>query len=229
MEAQLDLDYLRGTQLYRPAPGGPRAGSAFGWAGPIRRLLAAGYAFLPGGYADGGYLFRGMQVDLDTALARGRFGHFQGEDEMAAVERAMGVYFLTSDPSDAVTVSRLPESPRWGGILAVPAALFNARREGGAAAVLGVGDGGLVFRYPLLTAPLDAADVACLFLAPGCADPATPVWRDRIVRLSGSTRGELEDSLRLHMARRGIAPASFVAGGPCPRLSTAIAPGESRL
>lgn len=227
MEAQLDLQYLRGTQLYRPAPGGPRIGNADGWAGPIRRLLAAGYAFLPGGYGDEGYLFRGVQTDLDTALTRGCFGHFHGEDEMAAVERAMGVFFLTSDPSDAVTVSRLPAQPRWGGILAVPAALFNERRERGEAAVLGVGDGGLVFRYPLLTTPIDAADVVCLFLGPGCVVPAASAWRDRVVRLTGSTRRELEDSLQQDMARRGITPASFVASGSCPRLTRADAPDGS--
>lgn len=217
MQTQLDLDYLRGTQLYRPAPGGCRTGSAGGWAGAIHDLLAAGYAFLPGGYGDG-YLFRGMQAGLDAALARGRFGRFHGEDEMAAVERAMGVYFLTSDPSDAVTVSRLTAGPRWGGILAVPATLFNERRERGAAAVLAVGDGGLVFRYPFLTDPIDAADVACLFLAPGSEVPEAPAWRARCVCLSGSTRRDLEDSLWRHMARRGITPASPAAGGPCPRL-----------
>ena len=203
---QPDLDYLQTTQLYRPARRAPAAARQAGrWAPAVAGLLAAGYSFLPCGFADG-YLFRGMDSGLGAAMAAGSFGWFDGEDELAAVERAMGVYFLSSEPADAISVARLASRPADAAVVAVPAAVFGRCLEQGAAAVLAVGDGGLVFRYPLLTAPLAAADVACLFVCDpvSAAVAAAPAWRERIVNLGSGTRRELEDRLVSALRRRGL-------------------------
>lgn len=203
---QPDLDYLQTTQLYRPARRAPAPARETGCRAPaIAGLLAAGYSFLPCGYADG-VLFRGMDSGLAAAMAAGSFGWFDGADELAAVERAMGVYFLSSDPADAISVARLASRPDDAAVLAIPANLFGRRLEQGAAAVLAVGDGGLVFRYPLLTAPVTAAEIACLFVSEP-AFAAVPAWRERVVNLGGGTRRELENRLAAALRRRGLVPA----------------------
>ena len=160
-----DLDYLHSTQLYRPARRRPLAPVASAWDTPVQHLLASGYAFLPAACGPDGVLFRGMQSGLAAALRQGSFGWFDGVDEVARVEQAMGVYFLSTEPGDAVTAARLYQQPADGGILAVRASWFHDCLQRGRAAVLAIGDGGLVFRYPLLTRPIPAAQVACVFVA----------------------------------------------------------------
>lgn len=211
MTMQPDLDYLATTQLYRPGRRAPAADRHEGWAPPIAALRAAGYSFLPVAYHDDGCLFRGLQTGLRQFLAGGCGGWFDGDDEMCRVERAMGVYFLTSEPADAVSVSRLPAQPADGGILVLRASAFNAALTRGEAAVLAVGDGGLVFRYPLLAAAPAAADVA-LVLVPAACDTAAlpPSWRARTAVLAGNSRRELEHSLQAALAEHGLAAAAPV-------------------
>jgi hypothetical protein len=218
MHGRPDLEYLLTTQLYRP--GRTEIGSrpaGCGWARPIEHLLAAGYTFLPGGYSRDGYLFRGMQSGLHAALAGTSCGWVNGTDEMCRVEQAMGVWFLTHEVSDAVTVSRLYEQPPDGGILAIRASLFDDCLERGEAAVLAVGDGGMVFRYPLLARPVATAEVACIFVSPAYGPAATTGRDDRTITLAGKTRKELEQDLGRHMSARGLSPASPVRGLKSPR------------
>jgi hypothetical protein len=208
MPSALDLDYLHRTRLYRPGRRTPESGfCSTRWAAPVDQLLAAGYAFFPCRYTDDGYLFRGLQYGLGRALAQGAFGHCNGEDEMCGVERAMGVYFLSSELSDAVTVARLQEQPRDAAVIAVSAAVFNRALERHRAAVLAVGDGGIVFRYPFLTAPVSAADVARVFVPAGAQLSGCPVPADRVSVVGGGGRRELEDNLRSELERCGLVPA----------------------
>lgn len=218
--APRDLETLRATRLYRPGTNSPDFSFATGlWAKAIDRLLAAKYSFLPSRYTDNGYLFRGMQHGTAESINGFCFGHFDGDDELSRVERAMGVYFLTHEISDAVTVSRLFEYPRDACIIAVKAKVFNDCLDEYRAAVLGVGDGGIVFRYPFLTLPLAAVQIDCLFVAPdfkyGNKPPETPAGK--IVSVAGSTRKELETALTQQCQRLGIAPATPVPSTLFPR------------
>jgi|GEM_PF-3681877 len=218
---QPDLDYLQTTRLYRPGrrtPAVTRPSDC--WAPAVTGLLAAGYSFLPCSFADG-YLFRGMDTGLGAALAAGSYGWFDGADELAAVEQAMGVYFLSSEPADAISVARLASHPADAAVLAIPANLFDRRLEAGAAAVLAIGDGGLVFRYPLITAPVPALEVSCLFVASDTAAAMVPAaWRERLVNLGTGTRRELEDRLAAALHGRGMHPARPVPAKK-PTLATA--------
>lgn len=217
---QPDLDYLRTTQLYRPGRRTPAViRPSGGWAPAVTGLLAAGYSFLPCSFADG-YLFRGMDSGLGAALAAGSFGWFDGADELAAVERAMGVYFLSSEPADAISVARLASHPADAAVLAIPADLFGRHLENGAAAVLAIGDGGLVFRYPLITAPVAAPEVSRLFVASDSAATVPAAWRERLVNLGTGTRRELENRLAAALHEYGMVPARPVPGKR-PALDTA--------
>ena len=87
--ARYDFERLRATQLYGP---GRRIDAGYHsgrWAGPIDRLLGAGYSFTGCGFGAHGHLFRGMQGGLRAALAAGVFSHFDGDDELCEVERVM--------------------------------------------------------------------------------------------------------------------------------------------
>ena len=188
-----------------------------GWDTPIEHLLAAGYSFIPGSYNRDGCLFRGIESGLRAALDGGYFDWFDGANKMSRVEQAMGVWFLTSEISDAMTVSRLHEQPTDGGVLAIPAALFHDCLNRGEAAVLAVGDGGMVFRYPLLTRPIATADAACIFTSPAFEPGVADDLEHRIVTLTGSTKSELEQELALHLTARRMSPASPVPVRSYPR------------
>jgi hypothetical protein len=219
MQGHPDLEYLLTTQLYRPGRKDlDNEPADCGWDTPIEHLLAAGYTFIPGGYSRDGYLFRGMQSGLLAALNSDCFGWFDGTDEVCRVERAMGVWFFTSDVSDAVTISRLYQQPADAGILALRADLFHDCLEAGKAAVLAVGDGGMVFRYPLLTRPVTRAEVACIFTSRNFASAAAENQDDNnIVALAGTSRKELERELFSQLSTRGLSPASPVPYRSYPR------------
>ena len=205
-----DLEFLDRTRLYRPLRSRTESVIAGNrWSPIINSLLAAGYSFMPCRFSDDGWLFRGLQSGLDHGCGTGSFGYFDGNDEMAGVEQAMGVYFLTNELSDAMTVSRLYDSPPDGGIVALHASVFNQSLDDGRAAVLAVGDGGIVFRYPFLTAPLEMTDIARVFVTRPAADRLASAGRpaDGITVLQGRDRRELETSLQEAARHLGISAA----------------------
>jgi hypothetical protein len=219
---QPDFDILRSTRLYRPGTGNPDFSFSTGqWAPAIDRLLAAKYAFLPSRYSTEGYLFRGMQTGAKAGLSRRCFGHFKGDDELCMVEQAMGVFFLTHEISDAVTVSRLFDNAADGCILALKAETFNNHLDNYRAAVLGIGDGGIVFRYPFITESLAASSIDYLFVTTSFDKeeeiPVPPAAG--MISLEGDTRRELETDLETRFDRLGIAPAIPVPGTLFPRSS----------
>ena len=214
-----DFERLRATQLYGPSrrvDAGYRSGH---WAEPIDRLLGAGYSFTGWHFGDGGHLFRGVQSGLRAGLAAGVFSHFDGDDELCGVERVMNVTFLSHEPGDAITVARMHESPEDAAILVIPASVFEQALAVGEAAVLAVGDAGIVFRYPLLARPLRLAEVSRLFVhesaidapgAPGDAQPARSA-------LAGCKRSLLERHLLAQCARHSLDAAQPVPTGRFPR------------
>lgn len=215
-----DFERLRATQLYRP--GRPRPAASFStgrWAAPIDRLLSAGYSFLGCRYTDQGVLFRGQETGLSADLATGAFGHFSGGHAMCDVERAMNVFFLSHEISDALTVAALQAGKSDGGILVIRSALFNRELDAYRAAVLAIGDSGLIFRYPLLTRPLTVADIDYLLIPASMHTALGPIpaaLQTKIIDLGTGTRERLEQTIVQTLARRGITPAAPLAGGPCP-------------
>ncbi|MDX1607348.1 MAG: hypothetical protein R3202_14240, partial [Candidatus Competibacterales bacterium] len=149
---------------------------------------------------------------LAAALAAGRFGHFAGRNRMCEVERAMGVWFVSHELSDAVTVSRLHEGPDDGAILVLPAFLFEAERQRRAAAVLAVGDSGIVFRYPLLARPL-MIDEPALIVVPQADRQWPQALRPRIRVVEPGPRPEFETRLRACLQQAGFTPAVPAASG----------------
>lgn len=217
---QRNFEKLCSTRLYRPGITNPDFSfSTRQWAKPIDHLLAAKYAFLPSRYFDEGYLFRGMQTGAKKCIAGQSFGHFDGDDELCMVEQAMAIYFLTHEISDAVSVSRLFENSIDGCIIAIKAKIFNDYLDSRKAAVLGIGDGGIVFRYPFITSPLTVSEVAYLFVTPsfkGQNNIASPVT-NRIIPVEGHTRKELENNLVHQFNRLGITPAYPIVSDIYPR------------
>lgn len=199
MNHELDLKRLTATQLYQPARVDPDPAFTTGsWAAPIDRLLAAGYSFQGCRYNDRGHLFRGMESGLSEALANGRFSHFHGHHEMAAVEQAMGILFLTHEVSDAVTAAGLRQSHPDSALIVLRSELFNHELDARRAAVLAIGDGGIVFRYPFLTRSLADADIAHI-LVPGATfgalAPLPARWRQRLSRTDAVTADDISAQL----------------------------------
>lgn len=218
MSTELDIERLRATQLYRPGRAHPDPGFSTGlWAEPIDRLLAARYAFLGCRFADHGHLFRGMDTGLNAALAAGEFGHFAGRNEMCEVERAMGVYFVTHAVSDAVTVSALHAGGADRGIAVFRAALFNRALDAHRAAVLAVGDMGLVFRYPLLTRPLTLAAIDHLIVPTECGATLPAALRHKRIVIEAGERGDCEARIAQAFRQLGIEPAVPLPDSAYPR------------
>ncbi len=145
-----------------------------------------------------------MDDGLGVALARGRFGHFGGRHDMSAVEQAMGVLFVTHELSDVVTVAGLRQPQPDGGILVIPAAVFNRELDAGRAAVLAIGDGGIVFRYPFLSCALSSTDITHILAPSATLDTLGPLPADWQTRLSGIDAG---DTVADHLERLGLAAA----------------------
>lgn len=210
MPSYPNLDYLLQTQLYRPGKKNIETDFSSGyWSTSIDFLLAAGYSFFPCHYENEGYLFRGMQTGLGQSLTAGRFGYFDGDDEMCSVEQAMDICFLTNEISDAVTVSRLYDSSADAAILAIKASVFHSYLNDGKAAVLAIGDGGIVFRYPFLTNSLSEKDVTWIFTTDKRVNrQSTAGLSDRIITLQGDNRKILEAELKALMQNLGIRQAT---------------------
>lgn len=220
-QAPIAFDRLRSTQLYRPGVDNPDFSYSSGqWTTPIDRLLAARYSFLPFRYSNNGYLFRGMQTGAGNSITNNTFGYFAGDDELCLVEQSMNVFFLTQDISDAITVSRLFECPDDGCIIAIRAKFFNDCLENHSAAVLGIGDGGMVFRYPFITSFLVTNQIDYIFLSEKfrMENSLLPRLAEKIKCVTGNTRKELETCLGNEFRRLGIRPASPVPSTRYPRL-----------
>lgn len=155
-----DFARLRDSFLYAPMHTDINPAFCSGeWAKPIDHLLAAGYAFVGSRFTQEGYLFRGMSHHLLACLSTGEFGHFPGSNEVTQVEKTMNIFFVSHEISDALSVSSIYQAHDDGAILVFKASLFNQQLSQKQAAVLAVGDFGLVFRYPFLTRPIRLEEV----------------------------------------------------------------------
>ena len=212
------FERLRGSYLYGPGSRidpGYRSGR---WAEPVDRLLGAGYGFAAVGFGGDGVLFRGVSRGLRAGLAAGRFGPAGGDTEYALVEQVMNVCFLSHEPGDALAEAGLHREPADAGVLVVPARVFAAAAGRGEAAVLSIGDAGVVFRYPLLARPLAVAEVAAVLVpASGLAARPPDVAAPRVHALAGADRAAIEASLQACLADLGMTPAQPRPAAEWPR------------
>lgn len=140
--------------------------SNHGWSTPINELLEQRFAFLPLRYEDEHYLFRGMSKGLLRALIDNQFWHFDDSCSVSNFEQDLDILCVSQDFSDAYTYSKL-----WGlspdaCILVTRASLFNRELDDRQAAILGMAEPGMVFRYPFFTRPLTLDDIALIIASP---------------------------------------------------------------
>lgn len=211
MSRRFDFARLRDFPLYQPGTANPDPDFSTGrWAEAIDRLLAARYPFHPCRYSDDGFLFRGLAGGLKTALNTERFGHCESSHRMSEVERIMGVYFVSSELSDALSLTVLHENPADTAILVFRSRVFNRRLDACAAAVLAIGDSGVVFRYPFLTEPLTPADIDYLLVSPATRDalkPLPPALNDRLLVVPPGLRETTGQWIVERFREYGITPA----------------------
>lgn len=138
----------------------------YGWSAAINRLLAQNFAFLPLCYEDDAYLFRGMSCGLLKALLDNYFWHFNESLHVSRFEQELDILCVSQDFSDSYTYSQL-----WGHnpdacIVITRASTFNKQLHSRNAAILGMAEPGVVFRYPFFTQPLTLQDIELIVVSP---------------------------------------------------------------
>lgn len=221
MNRRFDFARLRDFPLYQPGTTNPDPDfSTDRWAQAIDRLLAARYPFHPCRYDNDGFLFRGLAGGLHAALAAGCFGHGESSHRMSEVERIMGVYFVSGELSDALTLTALHENPADAAILVFRSRVFNRRLDACAAAVLAIGDSGVVFRYPFLTEPLAPEDIDRLLVSPAIREALPPLpsaLNDRLLVVPPGSRETTAGWIAARFRAYGITPAAPVPTAHYPR------------
>ncbi|NNM01192.1 MAG: hypothetical protein HKO62_10615 [Gammaproteobacteria bacterium] len=213
-DGRFDFSRLEHTRLYRPSRRPPyRPLGGRGWAPAVENLLAAGYSFLAERFDPAGCLFRGVYVNAQGAFVPGCADGAAAGSELALVEQVMGVSFVSHELSDALHGAGQAPPDALAAIAVLPAALFETRRRQGAAAVLAIGDSGLVFRYPFLTDPPQPADCQLLMTCGPVPEGLRAAATAPIVALPTGARAEAERAAQAHLAERGLLAA---APRPCP-------------
>lgn len=218
-----DLSPLSESFLYRPhRPNFDRHYRSQQWHQTIDHLIAAGYDFRPECFANTGCLFRGLSSGLLSALNRQEFGHYENDSETNTAEQIMQVFFVTHELSDAVSAARLHDE-RDNAIVVFNATVFNDALKKGNAAILNIGDLGLLFRYPFLTQPLKLSDISKIVTNGPTAEQieqTLPQYRNRILTVDAHKQSEIAQQ-----ARQLLADVNIVAAQPrsCRRYPTRIA------
>lgn len=137
-----------------------------GWSAKINRLVEQRFAFLPLRYEDDAYLFRGMNCGLLQSLLRDQFWHFDDATSVAKFEQELDILCVSQDFSDSYTFSRLWEHNPDACIIVIRTRLFNQELTERRAAILGMAEPGVVFRYPFFTSPLSIEDIELMIVSP---------------------------------------------------------------
>lgn len=159
---------LNTAYAYNTRPGARSAETVTsGWDPTIDRLLAQDYQFLGCTYAGGGCLFRGVSAGLDAALVDRRLGRYEDERPLCRLEAELGVYLISHDLSDALSVARLWDSgDSDAAVFVLSAQSFADAWEARRAAVLGFAEPGVVFKYPFLVEPPVLEQVELVLVSP---------------------------------------------------------------
>jgi hypothetical protein len=212
--AALNTAYAYNTRQHSPYPAPVRSG----WHSRIDDLLARDYSFLPCGYSDTGCLFRGMSRGLSACIDAGCWRLSEDDSPLGALERELGVFLLSHDLSDALSVSRLWQAQPDAAVLVFPAAEFRQRWEERAAAVLGFAEPGVVFKYPFLVEPLPMQSVQAIFVA-GSYDGSRKPGFFELPAAAISDRSETERYVREALQQRGVTAALAIETNRYPRRS----------
>jgi hypothetical protein len=197
---------LNTAYAYNTRPGSHRRESRSGWHEKIDELLALDHCFLGYRYSDTGVLFRGVQRGLAATLDAGCWLPSPDPGPLGSLERELGVYLLSHDLSDALTIARLWECPADAAVLVFSAAEFHSRWMQAAAAMLGFAEPGVVFKYPFLVEALPIHAVSTIVVPTqyrGTVDP-------RMVNVPaqvGTDRFRLERWILDLLHQRGLSPA----------------------
>lgn len=162
-----DSSALNTAYAYNTRPArGAAPPAASGWHPQIDRLLADDYQFLGYRYAGAGCLYRGVSAGLDETLVARRLTGYDDGRPLCRLEAELGVYLISHDLSDALSVARLWECGDLdAAVFVFPAQMFAAAWEARRAAVLGFAEPGVVFKYPFVVEPF-ALEQAVLIVVP---------------------------------------------------------------
>ena len=201
------LDYF----LYRPQfPNFDRQFNSGEWTKVIDHLMAAGYDFKPEQFNEDGYLFRGISRGFLKAFQKKKFEHYSDSAETNIAEQIMQIYFVTHDLSDAITASSLYDSHQDNAVLVFKSSIFNQSLQLGEAAVLNIGDMGVIFRYPFLTQHLTLADIDYILVHETIVEQVKeclPEFADRILTVSLGNHSEVLINAQTCLQTIGISAA----------------------
>ena len=134
----------------------------------------------------------------------------------------MNIYFITHELSDALTVSGLKHGNPEGGILVFPASLFNEALSKKTAAVLAIGDSGMVFRYPFITKKLLIHDLSRLIVTDSLAEKLLgrrPELHDLLLPVQTDEAGTCESVIKQMLDSHDISPTRLKSAEMVPRLN----------
>lgn len=215
-EERSSSNALNTAYAYNTRPGRHCRESRSGWHEKIDELLALDHCFLGYRYSDTGVLFRGVQPGLAATLDAGCWLPSLDSGPLGSLERELGVYLLSHDLSDALTIARLWECPDDAAVLVFLAAEFHSRWMQAAAATLGFAEPGVVFKYPFLVEALPIHAISTIIVPTqygGTVDP-------RMVRAPvavGTDRFLLERWILDLLQQRGLSPAQPLPTDRYPR------------
>ena len=219
----LDFSRLRSSYLY--APMNTAVDPAFStavWAPEIDRLLVAGYHFNNCQYSSKGYLYRGMCCGLSAAILNDNFARINNGNEINEVEAVMRVCFLSHEISDAISSSRIHENQPDSAILVFKSSIFNTEFQRRRAAVLAIGDFGMVFRYPFLTRPLMMCELEYIIITPPSLNHfkvRSAALENKLICIDAKNRKAFETQLQQECSIRGIENARPVPCSDYPKMS----------
>ena len=180
-------------------------------------MIDVGYAFSRTRFCDAGCLFRGVQVDADTASGFSD-GSGIGERDSHLFERVFGVRFVSQMLGDALSVCHSIGTEIDNALIVMSAAAYNRENDHGRAATLTVGDFGHVFRYPFLATPVDENDVELIVLGRRASDHYKSMgWSAELLfELDCADRRQVTDAVAGELRRRGLRGAGVIEDGRLP-------------
>ena len=110
-------------------------------------------------------LFRGINGGLDAELSRGYWSLSADHSPQGALERELGVYLLSHELSDALTIARFWEDRPDAALYVFASEQYWHRAQQRKAAMLAFAEPGVVFKYPFLAEPLPVANIEAIIVS----------------------------------------------------------------
>ncbi len=135
-----------------------------GWGDTIDRLFGLDHSFLGYEYSTDDVLFRAMSTGFLQALEQGEFGLYEDAKPHSGLEGQLGVYFISHELSDALTIARLWENEDDAVLIIIPSNYFNHMNKECKAAVMAFSEPGFVFKYPFFIEPISLEHILCMII-----------------------------------------------------------------